>query len=307
MKKISFPLLGVIFIFIEIAQMNPAWANIGQPSMTQGASQGRQSTLKELPLPAQEAVSAALGQEDRTYHIFEGRKGVEAQNAAQGLAMDFNRGTVLFRAGENDWGLRLEGMGREDYTPLPEAKPVRKANRLEYVRGPVREWYLNGPLGLEQGFTVSTRPWGKSHIPFVLELTMSGDLRAWVDQDQRGLSLTKGDGSKVLTYGGLRAYDAAGKELLTWLEVKGSQLWVKIKDDLATYPVTIDPLVQQQELTASDGAANDYFGRSASLSSDGNTALIGTSYKTISGKTGQGAAYVFTKRQALPFLMLLLD
>ena len=32
---------------------------------------------------------------------------------------------------------------------------------------------------------------------------------------------------------------------------------------------------QQQKLTASDGAADDFFGISVSLSADGNTALIG--------------------------------
>ena len=45
---------------------------------------------------------------------------------------------------------------------------------------------------------------------------------------------------------------------------------------------------QQQELTASDGAANDYFGGSVSVS--GDTAVIGASGKN----SNQGAAYVFT-------------
>jgi len=51
---------------------------------------------------------------------------------------------------------------------------------------------------------------------------------------------------------------------------------------------------QQQELTASDAAANDYFGRSVTLSSDGNTALVGASGKN----SRQGAAYVFTHTRA---------
>ena len=48
---------------------------------------------------------------------------------------------------------------------------------------------------------------------------------------------------------------------------------------------------QQSILTASDGAANDYFGISVSLSSDGSTALVGAHYKSSS----TGAAYIFTK------------
>ncbi len=47
---------------------------------------------------------------------------------------------------------------------------------------------------------------------------------------------------------------------------------------------------EQQELTAWDGAASDQFGISVSLSSDGNTALIGADNRN----SGQGAAYAFT-------------
>ncbi|MCE5259445.1 MAG: FG-GAP repeat protein, partial [Chloroflexi bacterium] len=52
---------------------------------------------------------------------------------------------------------------------------------------------------------------------------------------------------------------------------------------------------EQAHLTASDGAAEDYFGRSVSLSSDGSTALIGANMKMIGGNVKQGAAYIFTR------------
>ena len=53
---------------------------------------------------------------------------------------------------------------------------------------------------------------------------------------------------------------------------------------------------QQQILSDTiTGAANDWFGYAVSLSSDGNTALIGAYYKTIGANTFQGAAYVFTR------------
>jgi hypothetical protein len=48
---------------------------------------------------------------------------------------------------------------------------------------------------------------------------------------------------------------------------------------------------QQQELTSSDGAAFDNFGASVSL--DGDTALVGAVRKTIGANPSQGAAYVF--------------
>ena len=36
--------------------------------------------------------------------------------------------------------------------------PHVAANRLTYDRGGIDEWYVNGPLGLEQGFDVHARP-----------------------------------------------------------------------------------------------------------------------------------------------------
>ena len=47
---------------------------------------------------------------------------------------------------------------------------------------------------------------------------------------------------------------------------------------------------QQQELTASDAAAGDFFGFSVALSGDGSTALVGAQFKN----SGAGAAYVFS-------------
>lgn len=51
---------------------------------------------------------------------------------------------------------------------------------------------------------------------------------------------------------------------------------------------------QQAKLTHSDPAANDFLGISVSLSSDGNTALIGA-YQKTGTYSQQGAAYVFTR------------
>ena len=48
---------------------------------------------------------------------------------------------------------------------------------------------------------------------------------------------------------------------------------------------------QQAKLTASDGVANDNFGWSVSLSSDGNTSIVGAYYKN----SYTGAAYIFTR------------
>ena len=51
-------------------------------------------------------------------------------------------------------------------------------------------------------------------------------------------------------------------------------------------------MTQTAKLTASDGAAGDYFGYSVSIS--GNTVVVGAS-ATVGTNSYQGAAYVFTE------------
>ena len=60
------------------------------------------------------------------------------------------------------------------------------------------------------------------------------------------------------------------------------------------FTLTAGTWSQTAELTATDGAANDYFGFSVALSADGATALVGAWEKNVSGNSQRGAAYVFT-------------
>ncbi len=52
---------------------------------------------------------------------------------------------------------------------------------------------------------------------------------------------------------------------------------------------------QQAKLTASDGAAGDWFGNSVSLTHTGDAALVGAPYADIGANVDQGAAYHFTR------------
>ena len=52
---------------------------------------------------------------------------------------------------------------------------------------------------------------------------------------------------------------------------------------------------QQEKLTASDAQATDYFGMSVSISSDGNTVIVGAYLEDTGGITNAGSAYIFTR------------
>ena len=176
---------------------------------------------------------------------------------------------------------------------MAAAVPRADGNRVEYGRDRVTEWIVNGPLGLQHGFTLMEEPGVPGHgAPLTLALALAGNLAAQVDEDGRGLTLAGADGMAVLRYAGLAAYDAAGRTLPAWLEIQDQQLLVRVDDARARYPLVIDPFVQRAKLTASDGVAKDRFGTSVAV--DGDTVVVGADRDD----SERGAAYVFVKPAA---------
>ena len=240
------------------------------------AAQASPSSLRDLPQVLQGAVSGALGLDDRSYHVEQAGENCRGVNAAQQFEANWSEGGLAIQAGKLTWGLRLEAWGYGDeLVSAGRALPQANEHRVEYHRSGLTEWYVNGPLGIEQGFTVLSPPKGTSSGgALTVRLAWSGEARVQVEE-QSAAVVSNFAGEPVLRYSGLSARDASGRGLRTWLEQRGAAILLRVDDREATYPVVIDPFIQQQKLTASDGAANDEFGNSVSLSADGNTALIG--------------------------------
>ena len=66
---------------------------------------------------------------------------------------------------------------------------------------------------------------------------------------------------------------------------------LRVDDAGARYPLRVDPVVQQAELTASD--LGGLLGASVAIS--GNTIVAGAPEATVNGNPYQGAVYVFVK------------
>jgi hypothetical protein len=285
-----------------------------QVSLPGPAAKAARQTLKprqglsSLPLAAQPAVSATLGENDARYQVGAVGGALRAQNPAQGLQADFTRQGMVVRSGQTQWRLELGGYGYGDrLAKAGEAAPQSRANRVEYIRGSLVEWYVNGPAGLEQGFTLSAPPALRTQAgvpvppedssPLTIALRLGGDLTASADVPAeapgnvlaQGLTLRDHHGQAVLRYTGLTAHDASGRELAAWLEVSQEELRLRVNDAGARYPVVVDPFVQQALLNSSDSAAGDELGFSASVSGDGSTIVAGAPFNN----PNQGAAYVF--------------
>jgi hypothetical protein len=99
--------------------------------------------------------------------------GLRARNPAQRLRVGFSRAGVAIASGRARFRIALSAYGYSSAVrPLGVVAPVARANRVSYRRGSLREWYANGPLGVEQGFDVAARPRaGGGPVTFSLALT----------------------------------------------------------------------------------------------------------------------------------------
>jgi hypothetical protein len=255
-------------------------------------AQARPQAGKAVPAAALASVSRALGRGDPAYHAQTTAGGLIAANPRQRLRAQFTSGGVRVGTGPLAVGLGLRGAGFGHRLPaVRPVTPVAAANLVTFRYSRVREWYANGPLGLEQGFTVTAAPPGPAGGLFSLALALSGNAHAALSTG--GVVFSRA--GSALAYRGLVASDARGRPLPASLQLRGRQLLLHVHVRGARYPLTVDPVIQQARLTASDGAADDNLGSSVAISANGNTIVAGAPAAAVNGNSAQGAVYVFTK------------
>ncbi len=172
---------------------------------------------------------------------------------------------------------------------------MRRANRVEYVHGALTAWYVNGPMGLQQGWTVQERPAGEGDLTLALH---SQGLSAQVEANGRSLKLSDDHGATRLHYGGLLAVDATGREMPVRFIVEGEQVRVAVNDAGATYPLIIDPWIQQTVLGDTygypAGVGAELRGSSVAMSADGGTLVVGAPRAMYFGSSS-GVAYIYKR------------
>ena len=246
------------------------WAQSSVPLARGVGQSGSASDMSRIPAASRSVVTAALGSRDSRFRVQAESRGFHADNRPNGLAADFTRTGIELRRGGARFGLTLSGFGYGSaLRAAGAADPQGNANRVEYQRGPLTEWYVNGPLGLEQGFTLKEQPGRRNGQPLTIALRLSGELKASVGPDATSLTLSGSEGRTELRYTGLAARDSTGRDLHAWIELQGQRLLLQVDDAGARYPVVVDPFIQQAVLTVDHGA---YL---VAISSDGNTVAVG--------------------------------
>ena len=244
-------------------------------------------------MAAEGPVSRMIGRDRRPYWATASRAGFVMRNGGQGLRARFGSGGVVVSSGSARLALRLAGYGSgRRLQAVSVARPVARGNRVAYDRRGLVEWYADGPLGLEQGFTIPARPASAGEGALKLSLAVSGNVHGVATSG--GVTFS-GQGAS-LAYGGLVATDARGRRIPARMRLQGGRLVLAVDAQGAHYPVRVDPLLQQAKLTASDGALGVLVGWTVAVSADGSTIAVGAPLTQDS--VGSGAVYVFTRPPA---------
>ncbi len=231
-----------------------------------------------------------------------------APNRAQGFRTHFTDSgiRVVPRSAKTrswEWRETLVGWGRPGAVAAVEAASLRaKANRIEYDRGRLVEWYVNDTRGLEQGFTLAAPPPGPSDGGIEpscvwIELAVGGTLLPAVSADGRAIDFSMPSGMSAVHSRRLVATDATGRALSARVEGSGVGIRLVLEDEGAVYPVTVVSLVTTSAWTAESDQASGQLGYSLAsagdVNGDGHADAIVAATFYDSGETDEGRVLVY--------------
>lgn len=293
---------GFVSIFLIVATAYPLIYTIGTSDLSKNRTLISAHSLAQLPIGLVPVVAQTLAA--RSPDVWGARFGASQtailHNPAQRFTARINSHGMVLQLGpdrRNRIAFELTAY-RDGNVTLPVAPGVLSANgnRVQLSHGyGLSEWYVNSPLGVEQGITLAAPPKATTTNDS-MQVVFSLRSNITPVQTSDGIRFKNTVDQPVLHYGELLAFDANRRPLPAEIQLEGRNLIININTANSVYPITIDPLFSAVT-TFSDpnNAANDLFGVSVALSSDGNTALIGADGTTVSGKAAAGMAYVFTR------------
>jgi len=263
------------------------------------SGQEKKASFADLDPLLQYRISEDQGRDNAAFHIRKEARVFKLDNTVLGLTCAIGQDGMEITKGAHRFGLGLS-QARQGENSAVYARNMDKAhvqaNRLTFSAKtkdtPVSEWYVNGPQGIQQGWTISRRIGNDDAL--ILELAESGNLKMEIAEGGRAVALKDTEGNTILHYRGLYVYDARRRALPAHFEKADQSLRICIADKDALYPITVDPWTQAAQLSASVKAANDRLGNSVAVSSDGNTVVAGAWAADIVG-TNEGAVYVYVK------------
>ena len=283
------PLVAALLLCVPLtAGVSLSLSAPGSSPVAGSPARGLSHEQRLLPAGALAPVSAALGQAQGAYHLTSSAGVLYGHNPAQDLHVAFDRdgARVRTRGVQLALSVRAGGYG-STLRPLAQTTPRASANRAVYARAGLTESYVNGPLGVEQSFTLARALPAASGGALGLAMALATNAHPWLAPTRQSLTL-RGAGGAALRYGSLVVSDARGRRLPSWLELHGRTLVLRVNTRGARYPVRIDPLIEGATLPPGESASEHArSGYTVALSANGATALVGA-------RAGVGEVWVFT-------------
>ncbi len=278
--SLSFVFLAVaVFLLFPNSKLNEQTVEVSSES----------PQFEEVPKLMLPVLAGTLGRNNDTYHIKKEGANFKAIIVSQGFESEFGKNGVTFSKDNKNLAMRLVGSNEID--------PIVSKNKVEYNRGNITEWYVNSPLGIEQGFTLNSPPEQRSSdgkVVLEVGLDLDDELQVRQTEDGNAINFVSSDNNKeIFRYRGLFAFDSSGKELPSEMKLLDSKIEILVDDRGAEYPIVIDPFIEIQKILPSDAMPNVppswQFGGTVHIS--GNTAIVGA----IHADGFLGEAYIFDR------------
>ncbi|MCK6535170.1 MAG: hypothetical protein L6Q84_19530, partial [Polyangiaceae bacterium] len=246
----------------------------------------------------------ADGERESRFHWVRAEDRLVARSSDFDFSAEIGGGRVRLASSQGEFDVTLSARGvrcAETWLGFDDVRPTiaRGAHRVELPRvagdARVSEWYVNGPLGLEQGFTLESSPCPRADLELAVEMSVAGRTPV-ASSDGRAVVLAAETlGIPSLRLQDLYVLDATGRVLPSRFEARGDRVAIRVGLAGAAFPITVDPLVVTQEAKLLTGGAlhasdNDAFGTSVAIR--GSLMAIGAEGDDVTA-SGQGSAYVF--------------
>ncbi len=166
-----------------LTQSSPVSAEIAsaQPS----GSQSSPKTLDDLDPLARYAISASMGADQAAYAAAQTDTGYAFTNRYN---VSMTTAGATFQSGTDTWQFMPESFGYgADQVAIGDSQISAGKNRVTYDADNLDTWFVNGPAGVQQGFTLEKRPaQGDPSQPLVVSVGLGGSLSASVQAGGRG-------------------------------------------------------------------------------------------------------------------------
>ena len=233
---------------------------------------GEVALLEELSSSDWQSIRAAY---EANRHAVQQPGSNRAHNPGQQWLSVFSADGVTISPDHGRWqfGLQLARWGQEQQAASLVGIDTRGHRTVYRYSDGLEEWFVNDQRGLEHGFTVHQPPTCNGDaLRFALDI--AGELTPRVAANGSDVAFLDVQGNAALDYNNLQVWDADGRTLAAHFASGGKQLVHSVDASAARYPITIDPVLQQQAyLKASNTDGGYLFGNSVAIA--GNFVVVG--------------------------------